>query len=175
MLKIVNCNAKNPKQNSAMRKILLLLCLSLLFSCKSKKNSNSTVDKVPEKLTNLVKPEEVEAIKKDRAYEVGTRLLESCNTSKFKNYSATEATDKVRQNATREKISAICKKINQRNGRFIDIKLIDITQNKKTNELIFRYNISYEKKLYKRELFVTVNSDNKVSALSTKEVPTKPL
>lgn len=175
MLKIVNCNSKIPKQNSAMRKIFLLVCLSLLFSCKSKKNNSTSVDKVPEKVTNLVKPEEVETIKKDRAYEVGTRLLESCNTSKFKNYSATEATDKVRQNATREKISAICKKINQRNGRFIDIKLIDITRNKKTDELIFRYNISYEKKLYRRELFVTVNSENKVSALSTKEVTPKPL
>ena len=158
-----------------MRKIFLLVCLSLLFSCKSKKNNSTSAVKVPEKVTNLVKPEEVEALKKDRAYDVGTRLLESCNTSKFKNYSAAEATDKVRQNATREKISAICKKINQRNGRFVDIKLIDITQNKKTDELIFRYNITYEKKLFKRELFVTVNSENKVSALSTKEVTPKPL
>lgn len=158
-----------------MRKILLLLCLCLLFSCKSKKNNSTTAEKVPEKVTNLVKPEEVEAIKKDRAYDVGTRLLESCNTSKFKNYSPTEATEKVRQNATREKISAICKKINQRNGRFININLLDITQNKKTSELTFRYNITYEKKLFKRELFITVNSENKVSAISTKEVPTKPL
>ncbi len=155
-----------------MRKILLLLCLSLLFSCKSKKNNSSAV---PEKTTTLVKAEDVETIKKDRAYDVGTRLLESCNTSKFKNYSATEATDKVRQNATRERISAICKKINQRNGRFNTITLIDINKNKKTGELTFRYNISYEKKLFKRELFVTVNSENKVSALSTKEVTPKPL
>ncbi|MDI1318004.1 hypothetical protein [Flavobacterium sp.] len=158
-----------------MRKIILLLCLVLLFSCKSKKNSSTSAVKVPEKATNLVKPEEVEAIKKDRAYDVGIRLLESCNTSKFKNFSSAEATDKVRQNATREKISAICKKINQRNGRFININLIDITRNKKTDELLFRYNINYEKKLFKRELFVTVNPENKVSAISTKEVPAKPL
>jgi len=146
----------------------------VLFSCKSKKNS-TTVVKLPEKKSDLVKLEDVEAVKKDRAYDVGKRLLESCNTSKFKNYSSTEATDKVRQNATREKISAICKKINQRNGRFINLNLIDITRNKKTDELIFRYNIGYEKKLYQRELFITVNADNKVSAISTKEVPAKPL
>jgi len=157
-----------------MRKIILLICLSVLFSCKSKKNS-TTVVKLPEKKSDLVKLEDVEAVKKDRAYDVGKRLLESCNTSKFKNYSSTEATDKVRQNATREKISAICKKINQRNGRFINLNLIDITRNKKTDELIFRYNIGYEKKLYQRELFITVNADNKVSAISTKEVPAKPL
>jgi hypothetical protein len=157
-----------------MRKIILLICVCLLCSCKSKKNT-STVVKAPEKPSNLVKPEEVAEIKKDRAYDIGKRLLESCNTSKFKNFSSTEATDKVRQNATREKISAICKKINQRNGRFMNLNLIDITRNKKTDELIFRYNIGYEKKLFKRELFVTVNAENKVSAISTKEVPTKPL
>lgn len=161
-----------------MRKIILFLCLALLFSCKSKKPGNSsdkTTNKVTEKPSNLVKPDEVEAVKKDRAYDIGTRLLESCNTSKFKAFSASEATDKVRQNASREKISAICKKINQRNGRFINIKLIDITRSKKTDELVFRYNIEYEKKLYKRELNVTVNAENKVSAISTKEVPAKPL
>ncbi len=158
-----------------MRKIIFLLCLSMLLSCKSKKNNTSSKEKTAEKSSNLVKPEDVEAIKKDRAYDLGKRLLESCNTSRFKAFSATEATDKVRQNATNEKISTICKKINQRNGRFLGIRLIDINQNKKTDELIFRYAIDYEKKLFKRELSVTVNTDNKVSAIATKEITPKPL
>ena len=158
-----------------MRKIMFLLCLALLFSCKSKKPNTNSPTKKPEKAGNLVKPEEVEAYKKDRAYDLGKRLLESCNTSRFKALSATEATDKVRQNATREKISNICKKINQRNGRFLGINLIDIARNKKTKELIFRYSIDYEKKLYKRELNVTLNAENKVSAIATKEIPIKSL
>ena len=149
----------------------------MLFSCKSKKPGKSTTStiKVAEKNVILIKPEEAEAIKKDRAYDIGKRLLESCNTSKFKAFGVSEATDKVRQNASREKISAICKKINQRNGRFNGINLIDITLNKKTKEQVFRYAIDYEKKLYKRELFVTVNAENRVSAISTKEVTKKPL
>ncbi|MGV3696060.1 hypothetical protein [Flavobacterium sp.] len=159
-----------------MRKIFMLLCLALLFSCKSKKNSSTTaVVKTPEKPSNLVKPEDVEEIKKDRAYDIGKRLLESCNTSRFKAFSSSEVTDKVKKNATKEKISTICQKINQRNGRFLGIKLIDITRNKKTDELVFRYNIDYEKKLYKRELNVTINAENKVSAIATKEIPAKPL
>jgi PBP1b-binding outer membrane lipoprotein LpoB len=159
-----------------MRKIILLLCLALLFSCKSKKPTATTpVVKAPEKPSNIVKPEDVEDIKKDRAYDIGKRLLESCNTSRFKPFTATEATDKVRSNATKTKISSICKKINQRNGRFLGIKLIDIARNKKTKELVFRYSIDYEKKLYKRELSVTVNEENKVSAIATKEIPAKPL
>ena len=146
-----------------MRKIILFFSLMLLFSCKSKSPMV------------LVKPEAVAAEKKDRAFDLGKRLLESCNTSRFKAFSAEEATDKVRQNATKEKISSICKKFNQRNGRFLGLKLIDVTYNKATEDYIFRYSIDYEKKLYKREMTVTVNSENKVSAISTKEVTPKPL
>ncbi|WP_291129580.1 hypothetical protein [Flavobacterium sp. UBA7682] len=139
-----------------------------LVSCKSKKTA-------VEKTTEIVKPVEVAAVKKDRAYDLGKRLLETCNTSRFKAFSTTEATDKVRQNATKEKISIICKKINMRNGRFQGLSLIDVTHNKITDEYTFRYNIDYEKKLYKRELYVTVDTDNKVSAIATKEVNPKPM
>lgn len=151
--------------------VLLLICFvsSLtLVSCKSKKT-------VVEKPTEIIKPVEVEAVKKNRAYDLGKRLLETCNTSRFRAFSSLEATEKVRQNATKEKISAICKKINQRNGRFLGINLIDITHNKSKDEYVFRYTIEYEKKYYKRELFVTVNAENKVSAISTKELEPKPM
>lgn len=149
-----------------MRKVIFLFCLTLLLSCKSKAPKNTMV---------LVKPEEVEIVKQNRATDIGKRLLESCNTSHFKAFSPTEATDKVRQNATKDNIATICKKINQRNGRFIGLNLIDVTLNKLTDEYIFHYSINYEKKLYKRELNVTVNKENKVSAIATKEVKPKPL
>ena len=149
-----------------MRRIILFCCVLLLFSCKSKSPKITMV---------LVKPEAVEMVKKNRATDIGKRLLESCNTSRFKVFSTNEATDKVRQNATKDKISSICKKINQRNGRFLGITLIDVTYNKITDEYIFRYSIDYEKKLYKRELNVTVNKENKVSAIATKEIPSKPM
>ena len=113
--------------------------------------------------------------KKKRADNLGTRLLETCNVSRFNGFSTTEATDKVRKNATKEKISIVCQKINQRNGRFLGINIIEIKRDKIKDEYTFRYNIDYEKKLYKRELFVTINADNKVSAISTKEVPSKPM
>lgn len=151
-----------------MKRIILFCAVLLLVSCKSKKTA---VVKTPE----IVKPVEVEAVKKNRAYDLGKRLLETCNTSRFRAFSSQEATEKVRQNATKEKISTICKKINQRNGRFLGINLIDITYNKPNDEYVFRYNIEYEKKYYKRELFVTVNTENKVSAISTKEIEPKPM
>ncbi|WP_293873390.1 hypothetical protein [Flavobacterium sp.] len=152
-----------------MRKIIFFLCLGLIFSCKSKKAV------AVEKTTVFVKLEDLNLTKKNRAYDLGKRLLESCNTSRFKAFSASEATDKVRQNATPEKIAIICKKINQRNGRFLGLNLIDVTYSKSKKDYIFHYTIDYEKKLFKRELRVTINSDNKVSAIATKQVTTKPL
>jgi hypothetical protein len=151
-----------------MRKLIVLFCLTMLLSCKSK---NVAI----EKTMVLVKPVEVETIKKDRAYDLGTRLLEACNTSRFKNFNSNEATDKVRQNATKEKISNTCKKINQRYGRYKGLNLIDVTLNKTNNDYIFRYSIDYEKKFFKKELKVTINVENKVSAISTQEIPIKPM
>ena len=156
-----------------MKKIILFCCVLLIVSCKSKKavvNKNTTTEKI-----TLLKLTDAEIVKKKRADDLGTRLLETCNVSRFRGFSSTEATDKVRKNATKEKISAVCQKINQRNGRFLGINIIEISYNKKNNEYTFHYNIDYEKKLYKRELFVTINIENKVSAISTKEVTPKPL
>lgn len=156
-----------------MKRIILFCCVLLLVSCKSKK---SVVDKTEttDNIT-LLKLTDAEIVKKKRADNLGTRLLETCNVSRFNGFSTTEATDKVRKNATKEKISIVCQKINQRNGRFLGINIIEIKRDKIKDEYTFRYNIDYEKKLYKRELFVTINADNKVSAISTKEVPSKPM
>lgn len=152
-----------------MKKILLLLCLSILISCKSKRPDSS------EKSLEIVNSKEVDATKKNRAYDLGKRLLETCNTSHFKGFSSEEATEKVIQNATVDRISATCKKINFRNGKFISLNLIDVTHDKVTDQYIFRYAIDYEKKYFKRELMVTVDSDDKVSAISTKEIKPKPM
>ncbi len=153
-----------------MKRVILFCCVLLLVSCKSKTPATAT-----KKEPLIVKPIEVAAIKKQRAEDLGTRLLETCNISKFKSFSPSEATEKVRKNATVEKIAAICKKINQRNGRFLGINLIEVKHDTTTNEYTFRYAIDYEKKYFKRELFVTINAENKVAAITTKEVPARPM
>lgn len=156
--------------------MFLIVCFAsslTLVSCKSKKPVVNKIDTTEN--ISLLKLTNTEIVKKKRADDLGTRLLETCNVSKFSGFSDTEATDTVRKNATKEKISSVCKKINLRNGRFLGINLIEITLNKIKNEYTFRYNIDYEKKFYKRELFVTINADNKVSAISTKEVTPKAL
>lgn len=149
-----------------MKLKLTLLILLIIVSCKTKKVEPTAI---------IVESGKVESVKKNRAYDLGTRLLESCNTSRFKPFSKEEATERVIQNATPEKISSTCQKIRQRNGKFNFIKLLDITYFKKTEDYIFRYRIDYEKKYFMRELSVTVDKDNKVSAISTREIKPKPL
>lgn len=172
-----------------MKKLVyILIALTVLSSCKSKKVINvksSTPNK--EEVKNVEKPlevksrfekisfKEVNSQKVTRAYNLGKRLLETCNTSRFKVFSKEEATDKVIQNATVEKISKTCQKILMRNGKFIDLNLIDITQDNETEDLLFRYKIEYEKKYFERELYVTINSEGKVSEIKTKELPKKPM
>jgi hypothetical protein len=142
-----------------MRNTIILLSLLFLVSCKTQKSTPEIA--VAEKRTAvIVKPEAVEAIKKDRAYALGKRVLEACNSSRFKAFTTTEATPKVMANATAEKISATCQKIILRNGRFIDLKLVEI---------------QYEKPMFKRELRVTIDAENKISSLTTKEIKSKPL
>jgi transposase len=149
-----------------MKLKLTLFSLLFIVSCKSKRIENTAV---------LVESSKVESVKKNRAFDLGTRLLESCNTSRFKPFSKEEATERVIQNATLDKISSTCQKIRQRNGKFNYIKLLDITYIKTTDDYIFRYKIDYEKKYFMRELSVTIDKDNKVSAISTKEIKPKPL
>ena len=96
--------------------------------------------------------------------------METCNTSRFKNFNTTEATENVIKNVNIEKISKTCQKINSRNGRFIDLDLIEIVQDNETGNLLFKYNIKYEKKYYQRELKMVLNTDNKIASIATKEI-----
>ena len=96
--------------------------------------------------------------------------METCNTSRFKNFNTTEAIESVIKNANIEKISKTCQKINSRNGRFIDLDLIEIVQDNETGNLLFKYNIKYEKKYYQRELKMVLNTDYKIASIATKEI-----
>ena len=153
-----------------MKKLIIVFVLMFAFSCKSKMSKNTTNEsKSNLERFEIVKVEEINAQKKGKSYNLGKRLLESCNTSKFKPFTSDEATEKVIANATSEKIAATCKKINLRNGKFIGLDLIEVLRDKDAEEYIFRYDIKYEKTYFKRELMVTINSEEKVSAISTKE------
>ena len=155
------------------KSLLFVVSIVLLVSCKSK--IPKTAEEIKKARFETVLFENVNEVKKDRAYNLGKRLLETCNTSRFKAFSPTEATGKVIENATVENITKTCQKMIHRNGKFVDLSLIEVIHDNETDDFVFRYDIKYEKKYFKRELKVTIDAQNKVSAINTKEVPKTPL
>lgn len=159
-----------------MKKYFLILVL--ICSCQTNKYVTSTTIEKPivlEKNFAFVSLNDVETLIKNRAFDLGSRLLEACNSSKFKPFSSEEATESVIQNATSRKISETCKKINFRNGKFQGLNLIEVKHDQINNIYIFRYSIDYEKSYFKRELLVSVDSLKKVTKIITKEMKRKPM
>ncbi|PKP15708.1 MAG: hypothetical protein CVU07_09260 [Bacteroidetes bacterium HGW-Bacteroidetes-23] len=148
-----------------MKKVVLFGCLLVLIGCKS--TSTSKADKKPEFVKlNL---SEVSSVKKNRAYELGKRVLNTCNTSSFKPFTTEEATDEVLRKINKEKISTTCKNILQVFGQFKDIKLVEVIRYDDDKITLFRYKCDYEKKYKIKELRVSINDENKITAITTKD------
>lgn len=144
-----------------MKEILILLFILItLIGCKAKIIAPTIVK---------LAPSEVDLAQKNKAYELGTRVLSSCNTSKFKQFSTNEATVEVIKNTTPEKISKTCQKFIWKYGAFKDLKLIEVILDKSQKISVFRFKAIYEKTYITKELRITINSENKLSAIKTSD------
>lgn len=144
-----------------MKKAILIICLSLLAGCKSKTVSRDTEDL---KITKL-EASDINANQQKKAYDLGKRVLETCNTSKFKPFDETEVTKSVMENTTEERLTKTCTRFRQYYGNFIDLKLDGVYKTKQ--EVIYRYHALYTKKVANKELRVFVNEENLVSAIKS--------
>jgi len=151
-----------------MKKIVFLFCLFLLLGCKSKKGISSPSE--TEKPTVMkLSMSEVNPIQKNRAYELGKRVLMTCNTSSFKPFTSEEATPEVLKNINKDKISLTCQNIIRGFGQFKDINLIEVFRLENEKITVFRYKCDYEKKYSIKELRISVNDENKITAITTKD------
>ena len=151
-----------------MKKLCPLLILLFLFSCKSKTAVSIPEDATTEKVEIIkLSVSEVSEAKKIKAYELGKRVLMTCNTSKFKPFNESEATPTVIKNTTLEKLTKICTRYRQHYGTFKDIELVEIYKNYTDNSTIFRYKALYTKKVANKELRLFMNKDSKVSAIKS--------
>ncbi|SCY41010.1 hypothetical protein SAMN02927916_1968 [Flavobacterium anhuiense] len=144
-----------------MKKAGLIICLLLLIGCKSKTVSRDTEDLKIKKVST----EEVNANQQRKAYDLGKRVLETCNTSKFKPFNETEVTKSVMENTTEERLTKTCQRFRQYYGSFIDLKLDGVYKTK--HEVIYRYHALYTKKVANKELRIFVNEDNLISAIKS--------
>lgn len=138
----------------------------MLMGCKTKKTyTNPSAEKsVPP--TEMTKVEETQ---EKKAYELGKRILTTCNDKPFKPFTKEEATDKVITNSTPENINKICVKYNLKYGLFKDLQFVEMVPNKTDNTQVYRFKALFEYADANKELRVTMDSDNKASAISTKD------
>jgi hypothetical protein len=137
----------------------------MFIGCKTK-NVNG------KKMGKSVEPTEMSAIdetQKNKAYDLGKRILTACNTDKFKPFTQSEATDKVIANSTPKNVKQICIKYNLKYGLFKDLEFIEMIPNKTDNTNVFRFKALFEYAKANKELRVTMSSENKASAIVTKD------
>jgi len=144
-----------------MKKAGMIICLLVLIGCKSKTISRDTEDLKIKKAVSS----EINSAQQQKAYDLGKRVLETCNTSKFKPFNETEVTQSVMENTTEERLTKTCQKFRQYYGNFIDLKLDGVYKTKQ--ETIYRFRALYTKKVANKELRVFVNEENLVSAIKS--------
>lgn len=150
-----------------MKKIIFILCLTILVGCKAKKVTPVEAAVPEEPAIEKLALSGVDSNLKNKAYELGKRMLMTCNTSKFKPYNSSEATASVINNITEQKLSKTCAKYRQRYGTFKDLQLVEIFKNNVDKTTIFRYKALYTKKVANKELRVFMNEENRLSAIKT--------
>lgn len=147
-----------------MKKIIIALGLLLLIGCKSKnvvttEPIKATFEKISVAATNDAQ--------KEKSYDLGKRVLMTCNTSKFKPFNSTEATASVIQNTTEDRLTKTCTRFRQYYGTFKDLQLVEVYKNNANETTIYRYKAMYSKKVANKELRVSMNQENKVSAIKS--------
>lgn len=145
-----------------MRKLVALGFILLLIGCKTK---HKTVEETRPALS-ILKTDEIPTALKDKAYSLGKRVLMTCNTSRFKPFTPEEATASVIQNTTQERLTKVCHKFRVKYGDFKEIYLTEVLKDRNGNH-IFRYKAKYQRDFAKKELRVTMDSNNKVSAIKS--------
>jgi hypothetical protein len=170
-----------------MKKYLFIIIIMLLVSCKAKAPITSkkpleikTETPTPEIVVEVpeTKPLEqfvildlsdVNSNQKTKAYHLGKRVLNTCNTSKFKSFSTSEAVQSVIDNTTEIRLTKTCLKFKLRYGDFIDLELQEVIKDNFSQEIIYRYKALYTKEIANKELQVSMNTKNQITALKSKD------
>ena len=148
-----------------MKKVIIISCLLLIFGCKTKTINGKVIGKSVE----AAEMNAIDEAQKNKAYELGKRLLMTCNTSKFTPFTQDEATAKLIANSTVKKVKEIGAKYSLKYGAFKDLEFVEMVPNKTDNTNIYRFKALFNYAKANKELRVTMNSENKATAIITKD------
>lgn len=138
-----------------MKNVLLLVFVVLLTSCKTTYPKLS-LDAVSEN-------------EKQRVYDFGKKILETCITREFIQLSTKEVSEGLAKLSLPEMQKA-CDHLDKNHGKFIDMKLIEIIDNTYIdNCLIYRYKANFEKNVPLKEIRIWVQKNGKFAGIVYKD------
>lgn len=138
-----------------MRVITFCLLFLLLSSCKT--------------TYRRVDVNSISETEKQKVYNFGKRIVETCKTRQFIQLSQREVTKSLSELSLAEMQHA-CDVLDKRNGKFIDMKLIEVIDDTFTGgSKIYRYKANFEKNDFVNEVRIWLNTDGKFAGIIWKE------
>ena len=102
---------------------------------------------------------------KQKVYNFGKRMLESCKTRQFVQISEKEATKHLAALSLEEMQNA-CDVLDKRNGKFIDMNLIEVIDDTFVNgSKIYRYKGNFERNDYLVEIRIWLGTNGKFQGI----------
>ncbi|TDP61744.1 hypothetical protein [Flavobacterium dankookense] len=106
---------------------------------------------------------------KQKVYNFGKRIVETCKTRQFIQLTQREVTKSLSELSLAEMQHA-CDVLDKRNGKFIDMKLIEVIDDTFTRgSKIYRYKANFERNDFVNEVRIWLNTDGKFAGIIWKE------
>lgn len=136
-------------------RVITFCLLFLLFSCKT--------------TYRRVDVNSISETEKQKVYNFGKRIVETCKTRQFIQLSQREVTKSLSELSLAEMQHA-CDVLDKRNGKFIDMKLIEVIDDTFTRgSKIYRYKANFERNDFVNEVRIWLNTDGKFAGIIWKE------
>jgi len=136
-------------------RILSICILLLLVSCKTTYR-RIEINSIAEK-------------EKQKVYDFGKRIIETCKTRQFIQLSEREVT-KGLATLSLEEMQHACDVLDKRNGKFIDMKLIEVIDDTFTgNSKVYRYKANFERNDFLVEARIWLGTNGKFQGIIWKE------
>lgn len=134
---------------------LSCICFLLLVSC------NTTYRRID--VTSIAEAE------RQKVYNFGKRILETCKTRQFIQLSKREVTQELAKLSLNEMQHA-CNVLDDRNGKFIDMTLVEVIDDTYVNgSKIYRYKAKFERNDFVNEVRIWLKNDGKFAGIIWRE------
>lgn len=111
----------------------------------------------------------ISEVEKQKVYNFGKRILETCKTRQFIRLSEKEATKGLAA-LSLEEMQHACDVIDKRNGKFIDMHLVEVIDDTYSGtSKIFRYKANFERNDFVNEIRIWLGTDGKFQGIIWKE------